>query len=284
MQFAGITLGRPILQDAAGSAPTAVRLASHPPQTVELAAAADRHLIALESDRPATSYLESLYQVQAARHAAALDLAHAFETTALTGGDQSDRPRTPASRISAIRMPIVRDVLRYQAIHERGFLAVGKQLVRMAERGEVTSVPTLFASEEDCIRYLISWQQEQPWSCPSCGDTQRFWSTERRKFESPCGKQYSAYVGTLFAGSHISLVDWFTIIAHVICQPDITSRQIAKHLTVIRSQTIRVIVSKVKAALESDDADRRLAGVNRLVVDHCLKCPGLRVQQRIRKS
>jgi hypothetical protein len=247
---------------------------------VDLASRAQLHHDRLAADRPPRDYLESLAQIQVSRNAAELDMAFDLAASQLTSlpaaaSVQGSRP-SDARQIQALRTPAMAALLRFESSHQQSFVAAVRQLTRLQSRDEEIVIPAIFTCEEDCENYLITWQKSQAWSCPHCGHAQRYWHMARLRFDCPCGKQYSATVGTLFNGSHLPLLTWFTATMHVLYRPHVTPGQLAAHLPTSRRQSIGAALQKIKQALASDDADRLLAGVPQLAVAHLPKVLGSR--------
>jgi len=239
----------------------------------DLAFQADEHFRALAADVAPANHLEKILVKQVARHAAALDVAHASEVTILeTGGlratlvDPRVVPADNAQRIGAMTSPALLPLGAYQARHERGLYGAVRQLKHLQEAQPTVAIPVLFATEKECVEYLRSWQQRQPWTCLECGSTARCFLTGRDFFECACGKQSSIRFSTIYAGSHMPLQVWFGVICHVMCDRSICGSELANKLKVDRTTTIKQMMAKVGDALASPQADQRLAGVNQLLL------------------
>jgi hypothetical protein len=233
----------------------------------DLRAAASGHLAAFDGERPPASYLERIVRQHLAHHAAAIDLSQAAESAAISSASKS----VAGNALLVIRSPGLKDVLRYQASHERGFFAAAKYLLQLSEGSAALEVPRLFVDEAACLNYLRNWQEDQNWRCAECHCTQRFWLECRPRFECPCGKQYALTSGTIYVGSHLPLLVWFDLVTYVVCAPELAARRVAQCVGVTRPQTVAAAIKKIKDALASDAADTLLAGVHRLVFSHRLK-------------
>jgi hypothetical protein len=232
--------------------------------TLDLASLTDQHLAELRADRRPQSYCEQLLQQQIAREAAALDVAHQLEVASIAAVAAQGQ----VSTINALRTPAMAGLQRYQEIHHRGFYRALRELTRQEQAAATLVVPTLFADEQACEDYLLSWQQTQTWNCPDCHDARRYRLSKRGQFECACGRQFASTTGTIYHGSHAPLLVWFTAIGYVLCAPQVSAGRIAAAVGMNRTQTVSEIKHKVAAALEADDADRLLAGVNGLYADY----------------
>jgi DNA-directed RNA polymerase subunit RPC12/RpoP len=67
-----------------------------------------------------------------------------------------------------------------------------------------------FSTEDDCLKYLQQMKWENGFICPDCGNDHRYEITSRHFYEcTQCKKQTSITAGTLFHGSHLTLIQWF---------------------------------------------------------------------------
>jgi hypothetical protein len=67
-------------------------------------------------------------------------------------------------------------------------------------------------------------------------------------------------------GSRLPLATWFIAIGEVLADPTIRPQQLQQAIDVPRLGTVRKLLRKILAAIQSADADRLLVGLDRFAV------------------
>ncbi len=137
---------------------------------------------------------------------------------------------------------------------------------------------TRFPDEDSCVAYLADWAQNQPFSCPRCGHDRasRIARQESARCQlqcRACRRQVSPRQGTVFACSPLPLRSWFLAIAFLFDCPNATGVEIAQAAGITRRKTARTLAEKVRAALESADRSRRLAGLDAVFLEAGIRPP-----------
>jgi transposase-like protein len=262
-----------------------------------LAEAVDRFRAALFAELKPQTPLDEILVSRLAHHAAAMQMASSAEAAALRTGEQHAAAIELLANIhgddlryvSALSSDMVERTVRYRRGHERSFFSALNRLTPPQSIAPSVEVGCLFESEDQCEEYLTAWQRRQrKWRCPRCQAKKRRWLHTRHSFEcAVCNKQYSTRFGTLYAKSRAPLLAWFLVVEKVVAHPQITAAELAKTLPVTRQATVKMLIGKVTAALASNDAERLLAGVHRMVADHYTtwaKCSGPPARDKTKKS
>jgi transposase-like protein len=244
-----------------------------------LAARTGYYLHRLTAEMQPSSALQTILVEQLARHAAGAELGSATEAATLKFAAQNgasldlfntERP-VEAGLLATAGNELVARAARYRAQHERAFFAALRSLSTAFSVAENPSAVDLFVDEDACARYLHDWQLQQPWCCPQCDSTQRYSLRLRARFECSCGRQFSEREGTVFAGSHVSLLAWFRLATALVADPHTGLQVLSKTIAVVRRATVRRMAKRVLDALASNDADQQLAGLPQRVYSHLLK-------------
>jgi hypothetical protein len=230
----------------------------------------------LEREIHPRSVLESICVSELARHAAGMELGSASEAatlrfaakTGVTMGLCPASDSADSSFVAAMTSDLVSRASCYTARHARAFHATLDQLQQLSHKPPMLLDVNIFKNEDDCTRYLFDWQQQQAWSCSSCGSSERSWLRSRARFECSCGRQYSPRVGTMFAGSHVPLLAWFQVVVSLVIDPQVRLNDLAARTAVVRRATLREIARRVRDSLASPNVDQQLAGLPQHVFSH----------------
>lgn len=217
-----------------------------------------------------------------ARHAAALELVEEAELAVLRSGARTPLPmlgqdtRTDSELLderltAAISSDAPDRVTRYRRAHEKGFFAALRRL------GELRSVPPSpptsrlpaaaprLATEADCASYLRARLEREQGPCPRCGPGPGYWLSRRGRWEcGRCGRQIGLRTGTILARSPLPLSVWFRAIEVVLRNPDCAARELVQKLGMRRLATVRHLVRRIRAALESPRRTILLAGLDQV--------------------
>ena len=118
-----------------------------------------------------------------------------------------------------------------------------------------------FSTEDDCLKYLAQMKWPNGFICPRCGGDRACGLKCRRLFEcNACHKQTSVMAGTLFHGSHISLIKWFWAIYFLGSDKGSISALRLSKLIEVNWRTARLILRKLRAAMSHRDSLYRLRG------------------------
>jgi len=118
-----------------------------------------------------------------------------------------------------------------------------------------------FSTEEDCLAYLKKMKWPNGFICPCCAHDQSYEISARRLYEcAHCKKQTSVMAGTLFHGSHISLVKWFWAIYFLGSDKGSISALRLRKLIEVNWRTARLILKKLRVAMGHRDSLYQLSG------------------------
>ena len=123
-----------------------------------------------------------------------------------------------------------------------------------------------FNTEQACEAYLRARFQRAQTPCRRCGRPgPGSWLQKRRCWEcGNCKAQTGLRTGTVMEKSPLPLVKWFSAIRSVFLRPSITTAELAEHIGVQRSATVRAMVKRIHAAMDMQNMDTRtelLAGL-----------------------
>jgi len=76
----------------------------------------------------------------------------------------------------------------------------------------------MFATEEDCIKYIIALRWPEGFSCPNCSQNVYWFASKNRIICAACEYQTTAIAGTIFEQSNKPLTIWFRAIWWMIAQ------------------------------------------------------------------
>jgi hypothetical protein len=231
-----------------------------------------------EEWQPATATQEFLVR-DTARHQAALDRVEEIELAVLRRGVLKplnmpldvghDSELVDAALAAAGTSDGIERISRYRRQHERALLRNltalrdAKMMVLPRPMGTKTPSPQLFCSEEGCEAYLIRRAKSEGFQCPECNGQRGKWLESRRVWQCyACRRQVGIRSGTVMEGSRVGMLAWFRAIGLLINKPDVPMAELAAAANVVRMGTIRSMARKIRQALNSPDASRRLAGLD----------------------
>jgi len=119
-----------------------------------------------------------------------------------------------------------------------------------------------FATEEDCIAYLIEQRWPDGYVCESCGGIEAGYHTGHRRFQCKyCKRQKSITADTMFHRSHTPLKEWFLAI-YLMSQSKkgISTLELQQHLGAKDERRIARIQSLIRQAMGSREDQYRLTG------------------------
>jgi transposase-like protein len=119
-----------------------------------------------------------------------------------------------------------------------------------------------FATEEDCIAYLIEQRWPDGYVCEGCGGTEVGYHTGHCRFQCKyCKRQKSVTAGTMFHRSQTSLKEWFLAI-YLMSQSKkgISSLELQQHLGAKDERRMAHMQSLIRQAMGSRENQYRLTG------------------------
>lgn len=176
--------------------------------------------------------------------------------------------RDEDSHVAAMTSEVVARATRYRAASDQALLGAIRVWQAVSDSHEAPPKISLFANEDACNTYLAAWQADQPWSCATCGGRERWLLPQRAKFECRCGQQHSVRAGTLFAGSRVPLLAWFDSLTGLLMRPQLKAADALGYVNVVRVETLRGMLKKLRAALAGPDAEILLAGLPAYIESH----------------
>jgi transposase-like protein len=255
------------------------------PAALQLAVA--EHLEVLRCElRPATHVQELLLR-EMARHAAALDFSQSAEQSALNvgarasssvegvlvAGENDDIDATDTALAAAVASQVTERLCRYRRLHERGFYVALQTLRTLQEqRGNHMTAELMdqFRDERNCLEFLRRRIDSAAWRCPQCKNSNVHWIATRERWQcAGCNRQVGLRTGTIMEHSQLPLATWFRAIIVVMSDLSVGPGQLQEQLDIHRLATVRRMLSTIRSALSSPDADRLLAGLNRLAGPNC---------------
>ncbi len=110
-----------------------------------------------------------------------------------------------------------------------------------------------FRSEKECLNFLIKKRWSNEIKCAYCGSANVSVHTEEGRTSrlqcSSCKKSFSVLVGTIFEGTKLSLIKWFSAIALIIeDKKEISAMQLSRNLDV-NYRTAWSISHKIRKAM-----------------------------------
>ena len=76
----------------------------------------------------------------------------------------------------------------------------------------------MFATNEDCLQYIISLRWPEGFSCPSCGEKKYWLASKNRIICTLCEHQTTATAGTIFEQTNKPITLWFRAIWWMVAQ------------------------------------------------------------------
>ena len=213
-----------------------------------------------------------------ARHAAGMELAGDAEGAILRycGQQQAqldllldgDGPiNADAIVTAAVSSQPLERLCRYRRGHERGFHAALSRLRDLQATRQESHIRAQFARFRDehvCREYLRERARQSVRVCPRCGDRHGHWLARLCWECSACGVQLGLRWGSVMEGSRLPLRTWFKAIGEVLAEPAIRPQHLKQVIDVPRLGTVRRLLRKIIAAIESPDVDRLLVGLQDL--------------------
>ena len=125
----------------------------------------------------------------------------------------------------------------------------------------------LFATEDDCKRYLVVRRWPEGVHCPRCGNVDVYPVTNR-PFHWQCSKcakaggyRFSVLVGTIFENTNKPLKDWFKVIhLMLVSKKGMSALQIQRYMGFGSYETALSMCNRIRAGLSEHKPDR-LAGI-----------------------
>lgn len=266
--------------DTAGNPSGKSAQADRAPEQIpaELDVDASRYRQSLRDQLQPATALELILVDEMARHAASMEISAGAEGRVLRFAARhaeylhrapADLERQAEAMIAAsMTNHATERVERYGQVHRRAFYRALSQLQFLRSEkpiGGDDRLPSAFESEEACEAYLLGRAQAARSPCPRCRKRKRHYLRARRCWEcSSCGMQSGIRRGTVMESSPLPLNVWFKVILAVSREPSMAVRDLADRVGLTRVATVRNMAKKVQAAIDSPDAETRLAGLHRL--------------------
>lgn len=134
---------------------------------------------------------------------------------------------------------------------------------RSDSAAELSQSDARFATEADCISYLLRRFGSKNQACRRCGHTDGCWIASRRCWECiGCKAQMGLRVGTVMERSSLPLVTWFAAIRVLLLSPTISTSELSKMVGIKRGPTVRSVAKKIRAAMVSPDSSNLLASLD----------------------
>ena len=127
---------------------------------------------------------------------------------------------------------------------------------------DLQSFSSRFNSEQACMEALIAMKWPNGFVCPRCDHTRCSCLTSRHipLFEcGRCGHQTSPLVGTMFEGTHLSLVKWFQALELFLLQDGISAMRLSQVIRVTY-KTAWLVLQKIRHAVGEFDVRELLCG------------------------
>lgn len=135
---------------------------------------------------------------------------------------------------------------------------------RAREASASQAMPSPFADEAACERYLELRLRSARQRCAKCGHPDGCYLVKRRAWEcGRCGKQHGLRYGTVLAGSPLSLHVWFEAIRRLLWQPTVGIRELSAQLGLRRITTVGTMARRIRAAMAAEDVGALLADLDR---------------------
>src|SRR5262245_5806748 len=108
-----------------------------------------------------------------------------------------------------------------------------------------------FATEADCIKYLIESRWPDGFACPRCGGRAAYWKQQRGLLQcKACGYQVSPTAGTVLHRSKMPLQLWFYAAWLVATQtPGMSAVQFQRQVGLKNYETAFQMLHKLRAAM-----------------------------------
>ena len=236
----------------------------------------ERHRQRFYSEWQPSTPTEACLVEELARHAAALERATPIEEAVLRTSArglsriaESDLDEDAgADRVlaAACGTETVDRVTRYRRAHEKGFLSALSRLRELRAGRDTLLLPAagspLRFDATVCLHYLQRFHEKL--RCPSCGGDDGKWLAGREQWQCRhCRRQVSARSGTVMERSRLSLRAWFSAIAAILQDREISTEVLCDITGIRRAKTVRGLTQRICRAIDSPEAERLLAGLDR---------------------
>lgn len=227
-----------------------------------------------------TSPTQKIVVAEMARHAAALEFLERAEPAVLRcgasagsqlqacNGEDSFADTCDRVLASAVTTDAADRLTRYRRAHEKGFYQALKHLQELSRRGigvaQLSRIEPPFPfNEDECRGFLLRRFHVSEFQCPRCGHARGYPLAQRSRFQcAGCNAQIGIRNGTVMEGSPLPLVVWFRAIWHVLQEPDTSLTTLAEVTKISRTGTLRRMVGKIRAAIDSGQTSLLLAGLD----------------------
>lgn len=122
----------------------------------------------------------------------------------------------------------------------------------------IISFQRLFATEDECLKFLILSRWPDGFHCPKCNHDQFYWMKERKLLQCrACKHQASVTAGTVLHRSKMPLTMWFHA-AYLVSTitPGISALQLQRQLGLTSYQTAFTMLHKLRAGMVREDRDK----------------------------
>jgi hypothetical protein len=163
-------------------------------------------------------------------------------------------------------------ITRYRRAHERGFHKCLNALrqnddstVNDIDR-ETSDERRSFATDAECEAYLLARIADSGYCCKKCQGSSGNWVASRRVWQCrSCRRQNSIRVGTVMERSHLPLHVWFGAIQALLRDRDCSNAKLVEITEINRTATVRRIARRIRSAIDSPNASKLLAGLDRVL-------------------
>jgi len=134
-----------------------------------------------------------------------------------------------------------------------------------------------FATEEQCLDYLVQSRWPNGVKCPICQSvevkkvTRKTLTENKRPFTfacQSCKHRFSPTMGTIFHGSHIPLKTWFMAVTIVMdAKKGMSANQLKEHLNIGSYRTAWYMVHRIRKAMVDDVQTKLGSGYGTVEVD-----------------
>jgi transposase-like protein len=161
-------------------------------------------------------------------------------------------------------------LMRQGLASSRGFLRALREIreirASFVESNSVLYPDPRFCSEQRCLAYLVRRYVHGSCACRRCGAVSvgSFVAAKAAWQCAHCHAQTGLRYGTCMERSALPLTKWFAAIRFALLSPTITTEKLAKILAIDRRQTVRNMIKRIRAAVNSPYPSAALAGLDEL--------------------